>query len=921
MRTTSAPVVVGRGDEVAVVETFLKSLLDGPAGLVFEGEAGIGKTTVWRAAVEAAQGRAYGLLLTRPSESEASLSFLGLGDVLGEVPEDAFDALPEPQRAALETALLRRSGDGPADRVALARGALNLVRALAVERPIVVAIDDVQWLDAPSVDALRFLFRRLTGERVGLLASQRGEEAPAPLEIDRAIPSERLQRRALRPMPLAHLVNVVRAQRDVVFSRPTWRAIHRTSGGNPFFAIQLADAVSARGRIAPGEELALPETLSAAVRERLASLSPGGRRALLEVSILAQPTLALVEAQEGVDEALEAQVLELDGDRLRFTHPLLASAVQADASSDERRAVHRRLASNVEDPEERALHLGRGAEEPDEEVAATLEQAADRARWRGLLETAAELAEHAERLTPPGRIDEAARRATAAGQYWNAAGDGARAREVLRRVVETAPGGETRARALALLGFIFDDVQTLEQALDETQDPGLRAVIHADLSETEARLGNWEASVVHGRAAVELGERSGDPRALATALAMQALRGAHVSPERALAMLDRAAEIEQSLPEPLPITNSPTTNRGFVLNRLDRLGEARVALEEAYQRGLAQGHMFRAIPLTYLAEVECRIGNWERARAHTLEAEELGEQWGVAAAEAWTKYGRALVEAHFGDVETARAAGARSKTLARETGHAFTLARVESALGLLDLSLGEFEAALDHLGPVVGLPGFKPLRASPGFRSAADAVEALLGLGRVDQAEELTEKAERRAARRGLPSRLASAARCRALVLAERGDLDGARVSTDDALAAHARVDEPFERGRTLLAQGVIERRAKRKAEAREALERARAIFEQLGARLWLDKARLELERTGVRRTSGVELSPTERQVAELAASGATNKEIAAALFMGVKTVEAHLSRVYRKLNIRSRTELASHISPAVLTRRRDGAE
>jgi DNA-binding CsgD family transcriptional regulator len=908
--TTRALVeVIGRDDEVAAVETFLGSLRYGPAGLVLEGEAGIGKTTVWRAAVEAARDRAYGVLVARPSESEAALSFLGLGDLLEAVREEALKSLPEPQRSALETALLRTSGDGRGDRVALARGTLNVLRELAAERPTLIAIDDIQWLDSPSADALRFLFRRVADERVGLLASVRGEGGAAPLEIDRAIPPERLQRTVLRPLRLADLVNVVRAHRDVAFTRPTWRAIHRTSGGNPFFAIQLADAVSARGGIAPGEELALPETLSAAVQERLEPLSAAGRRALLDVSLLAQPTPALVEAGEGVTEALEAHVLELDGDRLRFTHPLLASAVQADASSGERRAAHCRLAAIVEDPEERALHLGRGSQDPNEEVAATLEEAAERARWRGLAETAAELAEQAERLTPPDRPEDAARRGASAGRNWNTAGDGVRSAEVLRRVVKAAPHGDARARALTLLGFIFDDVQAHERALEETRDPALLAVIHADLSEAEFRQGHWESSVSHARSGVELAERSGDAAALAKALAMLALRETHDSADRALELLDRGARLEQALPEPLPVTNSPTVLGGFVLLNLDRLDEARVVLEEAYQRGLALGHMWRSIVLTYLAELECRAGNWERSLAHAQEADELGRQWGHANAEAWTRYGRALVAAHLGDVEAARAAGARSRELAGETGHLFTLARVDSVLGFLELSLGDFDAALERLGPLVGLPGFTPLRASPGFRPATDAVEALLGLGRVDQAEELAQKVERRATGRGLPSRLAAARRSRALVLAERADLDGAGAAIADALRAHAHLSEPFELGRTLLAQGVIERRAKRRGEAREALEHARTIFDRLGARLWLEKARHELERTGLRRTPDDELTPTEQQVAELAAGGATNKEIAGALFMSVKTVESNLSRVYRKLEIRSRTELASRLT------------
>jgi DNA-binding CsgD family transcriptional regulator len=276
--------------------------------------------------------------------------------------------------------------------------------------------------------------------------------------------------------------------------------------------------------------------------------------------------------------------------------------------------------------------------------------------------------------------------------------------------------------------------------------------------------------------------------------------------------------------------------------------------------------------------------------------------------------------AHLGNVDVARAVGLRSIALARER-HVDTLARTEAALGFLELSLGNFGAALDRFHALVTLPDGEPLRDAVAFRATADAVEALLGLGRTSEAKELAQRLERRARSVDLPSRIAAAFRCRALVLAELGDLPGARAAIGDAKTVHARHHEPLEHARTLLAAGAIERRAKRKAEAREALEQARTIFEQLGARLWCERARLELERTGVHRTAEGELSAAEQRVADLAGSGATNKEIAAALFMSVKTVEAHLSRVYRKLDVRSRTELASHVSPTAATSRSDGAQ
>lgn len=916
MTTKSASVAaIGRDEEVAAVGAFLDTVATGPAALLLEGDAGIGKTTIWRAGVEAARRRSFAVLSCRASESESALSFVALADLLDGIPEEAFASLPAPQRQALEVALLRAHDDRKVDRLALARGVLTILRFTSSASPMLLAVDDVQWLDAPSADALRFLFRRLGEEPIGLLGSIRAEDAVLPLELNRALPSERLTRVVLRPFPFAELERVVSAHCDLRFTRPTWRAIHRTSGGNPFFALQLVDALSARGELAPGEEPPLPETLSGTLRERFGALGPRGQGALLAIAALAQPTTSLVRAgaadSAGVAEAVAAGILELDGVRLRFTHPLLRSFVYTEASSRARTRVHRRLAELVEDAEERALHLGRGSDEPDERVAAELEAAAERAALRGHQETAAELAERAETLTPTEGHDEAARRATAAGLFWNAAGDAVRARRIFDRLVESLPRGRSRARVLGRLGFIFADVGALARALEETEDDVKHlSVLHTDLSSVElVRHGDFAASVANAQTAVELAEASGDAATLAKALAAFAACEVHTSPRLALALIDRAVELERSLRDPLPISDRPATKRGLVLLAIDSLDEARDELEEAYQQGLALGHVYRSAVLTRLAELECRAGNWQRALAHAVEAEEIGRQWGLPGMEAFTLCGRALVEAHLGNVEHARAAGARSSALARREEHHAIAVRAEVALGFLELSLGDFAAALNRLSAPTGQPGVAPPRAGPDDRWLTDAVESLVGLGRLREAEQVLTWAQRRADALGLPSRLAAAARCRALVLAEQGDVTAARAAISDALGTHAQHREPFELGRTLLVAGSVERRAKRKAGAREALERACEIFGGLGARLWHDKARLELERTGLRRVVGTQLTATERQVAELAARGATNKQIAGSLFMSVKTVEANLSRIYRKLDVRSRTELAVRIA------------
>jgi DNA-binding CsgD family transcriptional regulator len=347
----------------------------------------------------------------------------------------------------------------------------------------------------------------------------------------------------------------------------------------------------------------------------------------------------------------------------------------------------------------------------------------------------------------------------------------------------------------------------------------------------------------------------------------------------------------------------------MVLLALDRVEEAQRQLEESYELGVALGDSWRVVHLGFLAELELRTGNWESARAVARACEELGPQFGLRSTEAWAAASTTLVEAHFGNVDAAAEAGERAAHHALPIGHHWTLSRSELALGLLHLSAGQAAGALDHLLPLLEERSGLRLHRSLVARTLSNAIEALLGTGRFADATSAATRLEKHARAMRVPSAIAAAARCRALVLAEEGDVGAARASLERAHAEHARLHEPFELARTYLAQGSVERRAKQKAAARAALGRAEVIFDELGARLWLERTRRELARTGITRSLDRELTPTERRVAELAAAGAQNKEIAGALFVSVKTVEANLSRVYAKLGVRSRVDLAPRLA------------
>jgi DNA-binding CsgD family transcriptional regulator len=499
-----------------------------------------------------------------------------------------------------------------------------------------------------------------------------------------------------------------------------------------------------------------------------------------------------------------------------------------------------------------------------------------------------------------------------AAVFFYSAGDAHRSGELLRQLIGALPRSTARAEALRLLGGtgMDDDIPRsiahLEQAHEEASaDLQLRAHILPLLSRMEGFRGHWGAAARHGQKAVELAERSGSRAALAKALA----RSAWTEPTFAnLGAIERAVALERSLEEPLPSQESPRLVGGVLLLALDRLDDARQGLEESYEQLVALGDSWRSVVLTHLAEVELRAGNWERALAHARESEGLARQWGIRTGESWALGTRALVEAHVGNAQAALEAGERASELALAVGFHFGLARSETAIALLNISTGDNTAALGRLLPLLDQREGASLWPAQEPRVLSQAIEALVAVGDLDQAESLVDRLVERIRSLPLPSVIAAVARGRALVLAGRGDLSGARASIEDALATHARLPEPFDLARTELVRGSIERRAKHKAESRAALGRAEETFAQLGARLWLERTQSELARTGLTRSFERELTPTERRIAELAAAGSQNKEIAGALFLSVKTVEANLSRVYAKLGVRSRVELAAQL-------------
>ena len=905
--------VIGRGDELEAIQAFLAE--PAPSALLLDGDAGIGKTSLWRLGIELADEAGQRVLAARPAAAEAELSFAGLADLLADCLDDVLPGLPQPQRRALEVALLRVEERGnPPDPRAIGTGVLGALGALARHGEVLVAIDDLQWLDAASAAALTFAARRLRAEPIRFLLTQRSSPDAEPAPLRGALSEERLRRLHVEPLSPGAVAHVVRTRLDVTFPRRIFRRIYATSGGNPFFALELSRALDRRGgSVDPDESLPVPPTLHGLVVERMADLPPRTREALLLAALASQPTLDLVDRALGdawkrLRPAVEAETIELDEGHIRFAHPLIASVAEADAGQRRVRETHHRLAELVEDPEERALHLSLAAEGPDEAVASALEDAARTSAARGAPDIAALFAERAMRLTPPGRDVDTQRRAVLASEHHFDSGALERARALLEDVVENAPRGSIRLDALMLLSNVrFQQegvVPGLEPQLAALEEAGddiaRRAAVETTLAWGFHVAGDLDGALEHARAGAELAERAGDPETLAPALAILAMTEFIVAHGVRWELLERAVALEP--PRALPL-NRARWIFAMLLELTCEFGRSRTMLESLVAQSRERGEDLE-LPylLNHLARVALRAGDWAAAERFAREARDLTLELGARPEESFTVSTCALVDACRGRVDQARAQLKRGLELAERTG--MTPARFEllTTAGFLELSVGDAKAAARALEPLPHEAAAAGFREPSVFRFQGDQIEALVALGRLDEAEALLGPFETSGGRWGT----AVAGRSRGLLQAARGDVMEALATLQGARESVAALGEPLELARTQLALGAVQRRTKQRKTARESLAEARTIFQQLGAELWVERARHELARIGGRAPSDGALTPMERRVAELVSAGKSNREAAAELVVTVRTIETHLSRIYRKLGVRSRTELAA---------------
>ncbi len=909
--------IVSRPDEERAVAEFLDSAGRAPSALLVEGAAGIGKTTLCLHAVEQARRRGMRVLATRPAQAESVAAYSALADLLGGVEARLLEGLPQPQLRAVDQVLLRADDhDALTEPRAVAAAFLAVVETLAADTPVVIAIDDVQWLDPSSVFALGFAARRFVGP-VGVLSTLRTGSRSTASWLQVGYP-EAVRRIALPPFSAGELSDLLSARLGTAFTRSAVMRIHEISGGNPFYALELGRAVQGA---TSERELSLPPTLSELVDARIGGLGPETRKALLAAACLAAPSSeviarALTVSTNRVAELLEPAeadgIVRIDGNHIRFSHPMLAHGVYSNSSGIDRRAMHRKLADAIDQPELRARHLARGATSADDKTLSALDEAAQMARNRGAPAAAAELLDLAIDLGG----DDPDRQIRSATYHFDG-GNPARARTLLDATIKRLNPGRARAAAASLLATIVmyaegfgSAVGLLQRFLPEAaEDPALSVQMLMALAYALMNTGRKRDSADHIEEAVRRAELLGHPTLLSRALGLQVVLrfmcGAGVDE----ANLQRALALEDDQ-SPAQVAFQPRMHYAILRSWTGELDVARKELRLINQRRIENGEESESLFISYhRAMIEIRSGDF--AEAHRIAEEAMDRAAhldgdvhlfsAVAIRSALAAY-EGRVDAARNDARVALEASDRSE--GRELSGWMT-----TNLGFLETSLGNYQEAMTVLQPVVdGLfadPDYSEIIVAA---SVSDAVESMVALGRLDGAERLTDLMARNGKRLDRAWMLAVAGRCSAMLLAANGDLGAGERAAQEAMAQHDRVPMPFERARTQLLLGQIQRRQRKRHAAAASLAEALATFERLNTPLWGDRARTHLARVAGGAATNV-LSPSEQRVAELAAMGMTNRAIAGKLFISPKTVDTNLFRIYRKLGIHSRAELGRWVS------------
>lgn len=900
--------------EAEQISALLSSARHAPTGLLIEGEAGIGRTTAWLAATEQARRAGFRVLSARAGEGLEGMAFGVAAQLIADVEPEVLATLPEMQRHAAQRYLLQAVGDdGIVDTRVVVAAFTGIVNRLAEASPVLLAIDDVQWLDGPSRDLLAFAGRRLRGRVAVLLTERAGPDGAAPW-LSLGSP-DALQRIRVSPMDAPRLQRLIIDRLGRSFCRPTMLRIAEVSGGNPLYALELARTV---GNPADVATLPMPPALAGIVAQRVGHFDDDVTEALLAAACVADPTVdvmaaattATVDRLVQLLEAPETQgIVTIDGNRVRFTHPILGYGIYRAASPEDRRRMHRALADLEPAGEQRARHLGLAATEPDADTLQALDAAATTAGATDPI-VAAELIEMAIALgagTPTRRIQ--------AARHHLSAGNLDRARALAESVAADPSASAQRGLAQLVIGGAhtcrgdFDDsIRALRQVLDGAADhPGRQVAAHLMLALAHSSLGNSDVAQRHSVQATTIAEQRDDPHLISQALTLHVLlqcrRGLGLDRET----LDRAIALEDVdayTAAPFSARTVDALAEGWMGRHLESEAKLAAVLRHRIERGSES-----ELPWVqfHASMLDIWLGHYEKAACTAEDMTVRAEQIGGTHLAVMAAVPAALAAAYTGREEDARKAIERATVNSAVPEGRWTTPWPVMTLGFLEVSRGNYAEALNILQPLM-IGWWKAVDTDLAtYYFVPDAVEAMVALDTLDRAEDLVTTLERNGERLDHPWLSAIGARCRSMLLAARGDLDGAERAAARAMVEHQRIAVPFERARTQLVLGQLQRRLRRRQAARATLEEALAVFDDIGTPLWAARADAELAR--LRRGQESDLTPTEQRVAELAASGMTNKDVAAMLFISPKTVESNLGRVYRKLGIRSRIELSRRLN------------
>jgi DNA-binding CsgD family transcriptional regulator len=906
--------IVSRAAELARLDGMRAALIRGEgSALVVHGDAGIGKTTLLEALVERC-GDAITVVRACGAETEAELAFSALTDLLDPV-LGQLDALPVPQAAALMGALALEP-PAPGDRLAVCVAALGVLRAAARHRPVLAVVDDVHWVDASSRECIEYIARRTGGPLSVVLAAR-----------DPWYPPERVR---LPGLPVGPVDDAAAAellsQRAPGLAGPVATAITQAAAGNPLALVELPATLTASQR-AGVTALELPlvpgNRLQRAFAGRVDALSGPARRALLiaaayagqELPVIAAACLRTGTAAGQLADAEASGLVRLDADRVTFAHPLIRGLVYGEARAADRRDVHAALAAVLrEDDDRRAWHLAAAAIGPDEGVAAALEQVGGRAVARRAYAAGSGALERAARLSP--EPEAASRRLLLAGQAAGGAGLADPTLALLAEAAELTGDAEQRARAQQLRGRMLiwrgRSAEATPLLVEQARQvaprwPVLAAAMLADAANGATNSGSYLEAERLARTAVGLVRDADDPSVRGAVLGVLswtlALRGQAPEARTVLAGADRLADGLDPLGPDWSWLHLLLRSR-IPLGEFEQAEAKSLELCQRAREAGALGALGGALQVA--ADNAFRLGDWDAADALALEAIQVGGDVGQPAVVGWALIVRSRILAARDQPEESRAAAQRALQLARSSRIGAGLRFSHGALGFLELGLDQVDAAICELETVERVTQGSGLEEPVIVPWAQDLVEAYARQGRIGDARRVLARLERQAVCTVSPVAGAAAARCRGLL---DDDFEPAFAG---ALALHGRRPMPFERARTLLAFGRRLHRSCQRAAARDHLRAALEGFEHLKAVTWARQAEAELRAAGGRRRTVPDdqaLTPQELRVAAAVQRGASNRDIAADLFLSPKTVEFHLRQIYRKLGVHSRTQLVAALA------------